>query len=1088
MLLLIAAALGGQDRLDGTRLDLPAGRVTTVLMIGPHGGTCTAAAPVELAGGIGFDGAPEGGLQVAVVARSLRGSAEDDWQTTQVIAGRRHDPVLAFHDGALGSGAERSSWGIAGGDGAWENVSMQWDGMLRIPEDGVDLALTAVPHGSGRVWVDLDGDGVPSANEWSDHGGSTGRGPGGMTVVHQGLRSGTYGLRIQYAQDGRSRGVSLLWHRPGQSWAPVPAAGFTSSASLAIAGPVTVSSVVGGNGRLRLGEGVQLSVAPTVEELAVAGTVTLGADLDLTGVRVHIESQGRLVLAGHHLQLRHLGGSGTIDVAGGVVNLPDGDQARDLAVEGSGAVVIAGTANVRALAQHLTIAGGSLAASGHSVVHVALRAPLTTVVPLCVGLSGPLAYELTVDVPTEAPPDLGLGAWRADRQGRWFQRILPERLGPGRHHLVIDLGDDAPLVPEGNRARWSAETAAETDHGGLLLFTQTPSQAVIVIDATRRAALAPTARDHALTDLSCDGSTAQTGRRWRVTLRPDPYPADPYDPACFSLDLAVTAPDGTITRFAGFHNEPVMAVDRGDREETVTTGAARFEVRFRPQRPGLHHLRLTAQWAGQPPLVANLPDVQASGAPWDDIACVDAGDPRFFSAGGAFVWPAGCSLNSTYDTRSHGALGTALTPDRGSFSRDAYLERLAAGGASGCEVWLSPWNLGLEWNPDWPGYRGAGRYHPGHAAALDRLLDRAEQLHMRVNVSLFNHGMARDGNGAEDDWRHHPYARDSGGWLASPAGLFTDARAFAYQSRLFRYLAARYGDSPALLGWKLWAEVNLAHAPLDAVIDWHARASAALSAADPWHHPVTSHWCGDWDSAERRTAALPGIGYLTIDAYKGDAISIEDLLCASTRDPMRPQLGLAGLGKPVLVTEFGGSTGGTSRARMAVEHAIGPWAALVSGHAGAPMLWWFEWIDQENRFGVYGAVNRFLAGEDLRGQEAQCVALAASGPADLWCRAWSRPGRLLGYVLDVGWSLGQAEHDLTGTAIVVASAATPGPMAIAWWDADHGTEIERQSFLHSGGQLVLHPPPFRRHLGFKLLRQPADGVNQPPLKDSEAGR
>jgi hypothetical protein len=145
---------------------------------------------------------------------------------------------------------------------------------------------------------------------------------------------------------------------------------------------------------------------------------------------------------------------------------------------------------------------------------------------------------------------------------------------------------------------------------------------------------------------------------------------------------------------------------------------------------------------------------------------------------------------------------------------------------------------------------------------------------MRINVSLFNHGMARDGTGAEDDWCHHPYARRHRR-LADLAGRAVhDARAFTYQRRLFRYLAARYGDSPALLGWKLWAEVNLAHAPLDAVIDWHARASAALTAADPVEASGHQHWCGDWDSTERRTAALPGIGYLTIDAYKGDETSI----------------------------------------------------------------------------------------------------------------------------------------------------------------------------------------------------------------------
>jgi hypothetical protein len=1075
--LLLTAALAGQDRLDGTVLDLPGGACTSALTIGTHGGTIRAAARAVLQAPITVEAEQAAGLALTVVAHALRASKEDDWRVGQTVAGRRHDAGIAVPSGALGTAAERSAWGIGGSDAAWDNVSLQWDGMLRVPEDGVDIAI--ISRGDSRLWLDLDGDSAVTAGEWGDSAWVGGRGANGPAIVHKGVHAGTYALRLQYVQEGRTRGVSLNWRLPGHPWEPVPPASFPASTRLAIAGPVTIAALVSGHGLLQLGSGVLMAVAPKVDDLDIVGEVALDADLDLSSARVRIAGGGRLMLAGHQLALTSLSGSGAITLDGGILDLPAGDQAHGLALEGQGTVRIAGggIATVHTVGAAACVSAGAVRAVGRSMMRVALRAPLTTVVPLVDGPSGPLTLAVTIDVPADVPRGLGLGAWRADRQGRWFQRLLPDRLPPGRHHLLIDLGDDAPLVAEGNRARWSAETAADADHAGIFLYDLVPSHAMIGIDATVLPGRAGPATSHLLTDLVSSGPQAATGRRWILALRPEPYPSDPYDPDCFALDLDVTAPDGTTTRYAGFHDEPVQAVDRGDREETVATGPARFEVRFRPQRPGVHHLRVTAQWSGQPPVVAELPDVVASGPTWDDIARVDAQDPRFFSAGGRFVWPAGCSLNSTYDVRSHGALGTALTPDRGSFTRSDFLERLAAGGASGCEVWLSPWNLGLEWCPDWPGFRGAGRYHPGHAAAFDRLLDRAEQLHMRINVSLFNHGMARDGGGAEDDWCHHPYAVDTGGWLEAPVGLFNDPRAFSYQRRLFRYLAARYGDSPALLGWKLWAEVNLAHAPLDAVVDWHARASAALTAADPWKHPVTSHWCGDWDSTERRTAALPGIGYLTIDAYKGDGTAISDLLCASTHDPLRPQLGLSALGKPVLVTEYGGSTGGTSRPRMAVEHAIGPWAGLVSGHAGAPMLWWFEWIDQEDRFGVYGAVNRFIAGEDLRGRDAHCAAPAASGAGELWCRAWSRPGRMLGYLLDQAWGMGKGERELSGVTIAIAADAHAGAMAVEWWDADRGTLIERRDLVHPGGSLELHPPPFHRHLAFKLMRQGAgDGL------------
>ena len=216
---------------------------------------------------------------------------------------------------------------------------------------------------------------------------------------------------------------------------------------------------------------------------------------------------------------------------------------------------------------------------------------------------------------------------------------------------------------------------------------------------------------------------------------------------------------------------------------------------------------------------------------------------------------------------------------------------------------------------------------------------------------------------------------------------------------------------------------------------------------------------------------MPTINYLTIDAYKGDDTLIADLLCQSTRDPLSRSKGLAWSKKPVLTTEFGSGVFATSRPRLRAEHAIGPWAGMVAGHAGSPMLWWFEWIDQEDRFGVYGAINRYLAGEDLRDPRAQTTAPTASVDGrQLWCRAWSRPGRLLGYVLDRQWGMGETPIPITGATILIGDAVKTGAMALEWWDADLGTLLSRQEFAHPEGRLELHPPMFTKHLAFKLSR------------------
>ncbi len=1076
--------------LSGELIALAPGVTDTPFVVGFKGASFHASEPATLTGTIALERQGGGGLTASVVAHSLRGTTEDDWRLMQTIAGTRHDPQIDFPNAACGTPAERERFGVGGSDADWENFSIQWDGWLRVSGDNTDIA-TSSDDGS-RVWLDLNDDGKISPDEWGSNGWGNGQGTTQRTV-HRNVKSGAYRMRVQYEDGNGGNSCRLLWNAHASDgaagWSVIPVEGLTSAAQATFAGPVTLAGVINGPGTLSCGDGVRVGGVLAVETIRITGQVVLTSDLLLTAATVlDLDTGSRLDLAGHRLEVQRLTGDGMILLSNGRLLLPSGIWA--VHVEGSGELVTPGALRLSSLSAAARVSGGPIRTSEGCIARIPLAAPLTTVLLVTEDGSGERILEVQLDIPPDAPAGLGVGAWRADRQGRWFQQVHPQRLRPGRHTLRFSLDTEAALGPEGHRGRWSADAAVGADRVGLFLFADVPS--VVPIGVTAR--LLPliqhdvTSNRARLTDLHVDGQTSDgvhghTGQRWSLTVRPQPYPQNPFDPADFTLELSVTQPDGAVRQFAGFHDEPQQAVDRGDREEFVSNGAPAFHVRYRPGQAGVHHLQLTAHWRDGSTVVMALPDLLADGAPWDDIVRVDPQDPRFFSAGGTFVWPVGCNLNSTYDVRSVAALQTKLTPDRGSFTREALLTRLAAGGGSGCETWLSPWNLGLEWNPKWPGFRGVGRYHQGHAWALDQFLDQAEHLGIRVNLSLFNHGMARDGTGEEEDWRYHPYnrANGGGGWLDGPAGLFSDSRAFAQQQLLFRYLAARYGDSPALLGWKLWAEVNLAHAPHEAVVDWHARASVALHAVDPWHHPVTTHWCGDWTAADLAILAHPGIDYATIDAYHGDETAIAELLNLSTRDPLRRRQGLASTGKPVLVTEFGGNAGGTSIQRMEAEYVIGPWAGLVAGHAGAPMLWWFEWLDQGDRFSIYGAVNRYLVGEDLRGVEAQCVAPQASAASggrdsgrDLWCRAWSRPGRMLGYLLDRTWGLtGGPGQRLTGATVQISDDAKGGSLHLEWWDAEAGTVIAEETIVHPGGRLVVNVPPFSRHVAFKLWRIPA---------------
>ncbi len=709
---------------------------------------------------------------------------------------------------------------------------------------------------------------------------------------------------------------------------------------------------------------------------------------------------------------------------------------------------------------------------------VTLVAPLTTIVRIPDAITGPLqSIHATIFVPADAPSDLGVGVFVVDQHGRWFQGLRPGALSPGTHVVALGVSGTDSLISHRERSHWTPADATQVRGAGLFFWSASGSRAKLIISHLR--AITQTELNQqlqstppSLLDISTTGTQTNTGSRWSLFARPKPFPKNPFDSNEFAVDLSVTAPDGSTQLIPGFYDQPMMHHDRGDSEIVTPSEAGMFCVRFRARQPGEHRLQLTARW-GEQTITYDLPPLMVQGPAWDGYVRVDKNDPRFFAIDGQFWWPVGPNVRSVYDVRGSERLRTVLTPDRGLFAYEAYLRRLAAHRVNAIEVWMSSWNLALEWRADWPGYYGQGRYSLQNAWRLDALLDLAFSLGIRVNLVLHNHGQATSNSDAE--WNSNPYNKLRGGPLSNPAELFTNPDALAGQEQLRRYLVARYADHPAIIGWKLWSEVNLTAGRGTTLRNWHEQASAAWKKLDSYGHPITTHWCGDYNLVDRTIAAQPGIDYICIDAYHGNNRLLADLLWRSTMDPV-PRRGLMQYGKPVLTTEFGGNWDACPKPQLLAEHLSGPWAALVSGHAGSPMLWWFEWLDQGNYFSPYPAISNFITGEDLRGVAARSIVLkVSSAHGELWLRAWSRPGRMLGYVLDQRWGQygGNAVTHTQGQ-IHVGSNIAAGDMQVEWWDANTGTIQQTDVIHHPGGPLVLQIPAFSQHIAFKLTRSGDD--------------
>ncbi len=155
------------------------------------------------------------GLTGSYVDASLEADTdEDDWRSTQTIAGTRVDPQIWFPTPGWGI---RSSTGVTGGasDANWDDFSVQWDGYINAVA-GTELYLST---GDGsRLYVDLDASGDfyddPAKLLDNNYGNSQ-----GTTITDLFITipaDGIYAIRMQYYENFGSNEAYLLWRVPGE--------------------------------------------------------------------------------------------------------------------------------------------------------------------------------------------------------------------------------------------------------------------------------------------------------------------------------------------------------------------------------------------------------------------------------------------------------------------------------------------------------------------------------------------------------------------------------------------------------------------------------------------------------------------------------------------------------------------------------------------------------------------------------------------------------------------------------------------------------------------------------------------------------
>jgi len=276
-------------------------------------------------------------------------------------------------------------------------------------------------------------------------------------------------------------------------------------------------------------------------------------------------------------------------------------------------------------------------------------------------------------------------------------------------------------------------------------------------------------------------------------------------------------------------------------------------------------------------------------------------------------------------------------------------------------IWMATWWVALEWNAGWKGYSGLNDYNLGNAWRLDRVFESALENGIQLLVCLDNHGKFSATLGVEGEWRYSPYAKENGGPCQTPEDFFVNEEAYSIYRKRLRYVIARWGCWPNLLGIVPISEINLSEGgdnPLKA--KWLGRVAEELATISPYGTMSGTHYTGNWHSVNREVIAHPSIGFVSANAYTNGEGSV-GMYAAVARETESFE-------KPYFSIEYGRHVGGDkARVQMRADLHAGLWATGMTAASGSPMFWWHDFVYVFDLWGDWRVLARFMEGEDRRG-------------------------------------------------------------------------------------------------------------------------
>jgi hypothetical protein len=707
----------------------------------------------------------------------------------------------------------------------------------------------------------------------------------------------------------------------------------------------------------------------------------------------------------------------------------------------------------------------------------------------------PKTVSVDIFVPADAPLSLRFSLFVKDKDGLWFQSEPVRRMPAGRWQTVrfaVEPGGHS-LSARGHSGVWNSYYAGHAVGMGLQFYAPAEWKGVIQIGNLRtEQSDAPSGLPLRIVDFQ-QLTRAPAAYEMMETAFDLSVPVlNPFDPDAVDVTAVFTSPSGRTFSRPAFYYQGYSRSMGEDRVERVTpAGKASWRVRYVPLEAGRHTWVLRVKVGDRRVDVRPPPFLVAGGSP-RGFPAVSKADPRYFiTADGEFFYPMGLNIHAPFDDRSAKMLGTAVLPNRGTYAYDYYLEKMSMNRMNAMVMWMSNWWVSIEWSRKWKGFGGLSDYNMGNAWRLDHVLNSAARNGVYINLVLDNHG--KYSGYVDSEWPTSPYNIANGGPCATPEEFFISDAAFRAYSRRLRYIIARWGHHPNLLGLEIVSELNLVGTTKDFKGDpshaaWVKRVAAYLDAIDAYRRPITIQYSNDWRAVDPKVARLPEVDYIVGDAYKEGGTIVPLMLRTAQEN--------AQYGKPTFSAEFGGNWNGTTPSRLHADLHCGLWANAMTQSAAAPFFWWFDFVDRYNLYPEFAVLHDFMRQERRIGRRLKTIEIEVNAPVPADTRRDAATGGIYAqrsrtvkaialcgedgasfYVYNDLHSEMMPDPRHAGlhrgatlrVPLVVPAGATPH---VEVWNTFDGTRSPAQATSGGGREVVIRLPDFKIDLAGRVTLRP----------------